>query len=400
MRLRALLLTVVVAAAGAGVPGASAEYPNVCYQGVDGVTRRALVAFAPSALARVAGVVTRAGGRLGAPLEPLGVRAVELPSTAARDAVVATLRSMAGVAWAEADHVVHAQRAANDPMARQQWAIRKIGLTKAWDVTTGSASVTVAVIDTGVAAKHPDLAGKVLPGTDLVNGDDDADDDFGHGTHVAGTIAAAANNRRGVTGVAWGVKVLPVKVLDEHGTGSSCDVMAGIVEAAKRGASVLNLSLGFAGACPVAFRAAVAYATQQKALVVAAAGNDAMQGGPESAPADCDGVLGVGATDSADTPATFSTFGPAVDVSAPGVGILSTVVDVKKHTYGYDYYSGTSMAAPHVAGLAALLRSKHPDWTPQQVSDAIVASADDRGPKGRDDFYGAGRINAARALAR
>src|SRR5690348_15046972 len=118
MRLRALLLTVVVAAAGAGVPGASASYPNVCYQGVDGVTRRALVAADPAALGRVSAVVARAGGRVGAPLRPLGVRAVELPTTAARDAVVASLRALPGVAWAEPDHVVRAHRSANDPMAR------------------------------------------------------------------------------------------------------------------------------------------------------------------------------------------------------------------------------------------------------------------------------------------
>jgi subtilisin family serine protease len=399
MRLRALLLCALTSTTVA-VPGASAQYPEACFPAVDGISRRALVALAPGAGRDVVALVRAAGGRVGARIAPLGVRAVELPSRAARDALLPRLRSLPGVVAAEPDAVVSAHRKPNDPYAVSQWAIAKTGLSRAWDVTTGTSAVTVAVIDTGVAAGHPDLKGKVLAGVDVVNGDDDATDDHGHGTHVAGTVAAATNNRRGVSGVAWGAKVLPVKVLNESGSGTSCDVVVGIVEAVKRGAHVLNLSLGFASACPVAFRLATEYATQQKALVVASAGNDALQGGPTSAPANCAGVLGVGATDSRDLPATFSTFGAAVDVSAPGVDIVSTTVNPRKRTYGYGEMSGTSMAAPHVAGLAALLRSKHPDWTPAQIADAIVRTADDRGAKGRDDFYGAGRINAARALAR
>lgn len=399
MRLRALLLCAMTSTAVA-VPGASAQYPEACFPAVEGVSRRALVSLAPRAEPSVVALVHAAGGRVGARISPLGVRAIELPSRAARDALLPRLRTVPGVVAAEPDAVVSAHRKPNDPYARKQWAIGKTGLSRAWDVTTGTAAVTVAVIDTGVAAAHPDLKGKVLAGVDVVHGDEDADDDHGHGTHVAGTVAAATNNRRGVSGVAWGAKVLPVKVLGANGSGTSCDVLVGMVEAVKRGAHVLNLSLGFASACPVAYRLATEYATQQKVLVVASSGNDALQGGPTSAPANCAGVLGVGATDRYDLPASFSTFGAAVDVSAPGVDIVSTTVNPKKRTYGYGEGSGSSMAAPHVAGLAALLRSKHPDWTPQQISDVIVQTADDKGAKGRDDFYGAGRINAARALAR
>ncbi|HEV2890863.1 MAG TPA: S8 family serine peptidase, partial [Frankiaceae bacterium] len=242
--------------------------------------------------------------------------------------------------------------------------------------------------------------GQVLAGTDLVNGDDDATDDHGHGTHVAGTIAAASNNRAGVAGVAWGAKVLPVKVLNENGAGTSCDIAVGIVEATDRGASILNMSLGMSGACPVVFQAAFAYADNKKVLPVASSGNDALQGAPSSAPANCPGVLAVGATDPYDKPAVFTTWGPQVDVSAPGVQIMSTTIDAKTGKFGYGFMSGTSMACPHVAGLAALVRSRHPDWTPAKVSEVIVSTADDRGPRGRDDFYGSGRINAAKALAR
>lgn len=400
MRLRALLVAGAVVAGTVGLPAARAEYPEVCFAGVEGVSKRALVSASPAAENAVATLVARAGGRLGARIEPVGVRHVELPSAAVRDAVVAALSATPGVRWAEPDLLVSAHRAVNDPMARGQWAIDKIGLRRAWDVTTGAASVTVAVIDTGVAADHPDLKGKVLPGIDVVNDDEDASDDHGHGTHVAGTVAAASNNRRGVAGVAWGAKVLPVKVLSAAGSGGTCDVLMGMVEAVRKGAHVLNLSLGVVSPCPLAFKAAVAYATQEKRLIVASSGNDGRQGGASAAPANCDGVLGVGATNKGDKPTAFSTFGPQVDVSAPGDLILSTTYDPKRRAYGYEAWSGTSMAAPHVAGLAALIRSKHGDWTPEQITAAITETADDKGNPGRDDFYGAGRINAARALSR
>jgi len=400
MRLRALLVAGALAGGTVALPAARAEYPEVCFVGVEGVSRRALVAATPAADRAVASLVARLGGRVGARIEPVGVRHVELPSAAVRDAALAALAATPGVRWAEPELAVAAHRSANDTYVRRQWAVDRIGLRRAWDVTTGSASVTVAVIDTGVAAGHPDLKGKVLPGIDVVNDDEDASDDHGHGTHVAGTVAAASNNRLGVTGVAWGVKVLPVKVLGAGGSGGTCDVLMGIVEAVRAGAHVLNLSLGVVSPCPLAFKAAVTYATSEKRLIVASSGNDGRQGGASAAPANCDGVLGVGATNSADKPTDFSTFGPQVDVAAPGENILSTTYDPKKRTYGYEFWSGTSMAAPHVAGLAALIRSKHADWTPEQIAAAITDTADDRGVPGRDDFFGAGRINAARALSR
>jgi subtilisin family serine protease len=400
MRIRPVLLAAVLAASVAGVPSASAEYPNVCHAGGVEAAPALLVATAPGADAAVRAAVSDAGGRYGARLEPLGVRQAAFGSAAARDGALALLRRLPGVRWAEPDRVVRAHRTANDPYARHQWAIDRIGLRRAWDVETGDAGVVVAVLDTGVAAGHPDLKGKVLPGIDVVNDDKDADDDHGHGTHVAGTVAAASNNKRGVTGVAWGARVLPVKVLGAEGSGSTCDVVVGMVEAARAGAHVLNMSLGANYPCPLAFQAAVEYASTQDTLVVASSGNDGLQGAAPSAPGNCEGVLSVGATDSKDKPALFTTFGPQVDVSAPGAQIVSTFVDPKRKTYGYIAASGTSMAAPHVAGLAALIRSKHPDWTSEQVFAVIVDTADDLGAGGPDDFYGAGRINAAAALKR
>ena len=400
MRVRAVLLSAAVVCGALAVPPATAQYPSYCYHGVEGVSRQGLVGVFAAGDAALRRLVAAYGGTVRPRHPVLGFRAVELPTSRARDAVLAAATTLPGVAWAEPVRAASVNKAANDPLARQQWAIGKIGLARAWDVETGKPSVVVAVMDTGVAAAHPDLRGQVLPGVDVANNDDDATDDQGHGTHVAGTIAAASNNRAGVAGVAWGAKILPVKVLGETGSGSSCDIAVGVVESVDRGASIINMSLGMAGPCPVVFRVAFEYAAQKKVLSIGSSGNDQLQGAPSAAPGNCEHVLGVGATDSNDKPAIFTTWGPQVDVSAPGVAILSTTIDPKKGTYGYGAMSGTSMAAPHVSGLAALVKSKHPDWTPEQVSAAIVETADDRGQRGRDDFYGVGRINAARALSR
>ena len=381
------------------VPSTHATSPVVCFVPVPTAVERALlVTAAPGAARAVEDVVASMGGRIGPELAATGLRQVELPTTSLRDAAVAALQRIPGVRGAEPERLVRAHREANDPLAKRQWAIQRIGLAKAWDVETGKAGVVVAVIDTGVALRHPDLTGKLVQGVDVVNDDDDPMDDEGHGTHVAGTVAAAANNRVGVAGVAWGAKVMPVKVLGVNGQGGTCQVAVGMAEAAQRGAQVLNLSLGGPYACPVAYRAAVELATAKGALVVASSGNDGMSGAPDAAPANCDGVLGVGATDARDRPGRFSSFGPTVDVSAPGVAIVSTTIDPKTGKHGYGAMQGTSMAAPHVAGLAALLKSRHPAWTPAQVADRITRTSDDLGVGGRDDFFGAGRINAARAL--
>lgn len=398
-----LVVGLVVAAtavtAGVVAPRANA-YPDQCQHGVSGVSRRGLAAAAPGADGALVAAAARTGATVGALVEPVGLREVVWPSRAARDAGLVALRRVPGVRFAETETVLRAHRSSNDPRLREQWGLTKIGAPRAWDVQTGTQSdVTIAVLDTGVDFKHPDLAGRVLPGPNVTAGTEDAQDDHSHGTHVAGIAAAATNNRAGVAGVSWGAKILAVKVLDKSGSGTSCDVAVGIIEAAKREADVLNLSLGAGVACPLAFRAAIAYAEQQGALVVASSGNDGYTASPQAAPANCPGVLGVGATDQKDGVTAFTTFGSSVDVTAPGQQILSTYFDPKKNVRGYAAFSGTSMSAPFVSGLAALLMAEHPDWTATQVSDRIVATVDDLGPPGRDDYYGAGRINAARALA-
>jgi subtilisin family serine protease len=397
---RVALLAAALAGAGTLVaPGpARALLPGFCSL-VGPVPTKALVRYDATGPAGAARAVAAAGGRVVGAIPPLRVVEAAFPNGAARDAAVAGLRS-AGLT-VQPEHAVHATRTPRDPYLGRQWGLFKVGAPKAWDRETGGTNaVTVAVLDTGVDLAHPDLAGRVTAGKDVVNDDDDPTDDHGHGTHVAGIVAAVANNRVGVTGVSWGARVLAVKVMDQDGTGSDCDIALGLVLAVRDGAKVLNLSIGADGVdCGTITQDALDYVHDNGALTVVSAGNAAQRKNPTSAPANCGNVLAVGATGVADRVAPFSTHHPYVGVSAPGVSILSTYWDPKKKTHGYATLSGTSMAAPFVAGLAALILSRHKDWTPDEVRTRITATAKDLGLPGKDDYYGTGRIDAARALA-
>jgi subtilisin family serine protease len=258
------------------------------------------------------------------------------------------------------------------------------------DVDNPLSDVVVAVLDTGVAT-HPELASALLPGrnfTDSPGGVLDTTDRHGHGTHVAGTIAADAGSD--IEGVAHGVALLPVKVLGDAGPGWDSWIADGIVWAADNGADVINMSLSGPGYSAVE-ESAVAYARSQGVTVIAAAGND--NSSALYSPAGLAGVISVSAVDEAQAKASFSNFGTAVDLAAPGVLILSAA-----HSGGLTYKSGTSMAAPHVAGVAALVVGAAPGLTPAQVEQALVAGAIDRGTAGRDDVYGHGLVDATRAV--
>ncbi|WP_306204132.1 S8 family serine peptidase [Actinoplanes sp. RD1] len=281
-----------------------------------------------------------------------------------------------------------------DPYRASQWDLATIGAAGAWQRSTG-AGVVVAVIDTGVDAGHPDLAGQVLPGIDLVAGTSGTSTDpHGHGTHVAGTIAALTGNGVGVSSVAPEARILPVRVLDADGSGDMSDVATGIVYAADHGADVINLSLGSTTQL-TAVTQAVAYARGRGVTVVAAAGNDGQKGSPVSYPGADAGVIAAAATDSSDQVAAYSTRGSYVDVAAPGNGILSTY---PTSLGGYATESGTSMASPHVAAVAALLRAYRPAWTPDDIERILEDTAVDLGADGRDTSSGYGRIDALAAL--
>ncbi len=305
-----------------------------------------------------------------------------------------------GVEFAEPNYLVTAFRTPDDPLLGfYQWNLRMIRAEAAWDIEVGKDNVTVGVLDTGVDFANPDLASKLLPGVNLLDPSAAPQDDNGHGSHVAGIATASSNNGVGIAGVSWGAKLLPVKLLDSFGTGTVEDLARGIIWAADNGAKVINISGGTEGFSQ-ALQDAVDYAYDTKGvLIVAAVGNDGGAGGLNAPnyPAALPKVIGVAATDSNDRRADFSERGAFVDVAAPGVTILSTVL-VGQGTpalgNNYNYKSGTSMATPHVAGLAALLWSANPALTNKQVARLIESTAQDLGPPGKDERFGNGRIDA------
>lgn len=279
----------------------------------------------------------------------------------------------------------------DDQHFSEQWGLVRIQAPAAWEVAPSSAPI-IAVIDTGIDLGHPDFAGRLVPGFDFINNDAEPSDDNGHGTHVAGVIGAQTGNGLGVAGIARQVQIMPVKALDHMGIGNDATVASAIYWAADHGAKIINLSVGGTIFSPV-FQEAVNNAHARGILVVSAAGNEGSRGNPRMYPAAYDNVLAVGATDEHDGHAYFSSFGDFVDVSAPGVAIVSTAPGG-----GYAWRSGTSMAAPHVSGLAALLWSRNPNAGALEIINAIQ-NADDIGAPGRDDQFGFGRINAIKALS-
>ena len=261
----------------------------------------------------------------------------------------------------------------NDPSFSEQWAMEKIESQQAWDIATGSENVVAAVVDTGITLNHPDLEANLVNGIDIINRDSDPSDDMGHGTHIAGIIGAVGNNNLGVAGVNWKVKIMPIKACNPAPppVGSTCFPEEGIYYATDNGAKVINLSVGLETNCMEGsqYQTAIDYATSHGVIVVAVAGNDEKDASNYS-PASCRGVITVGATTRSDTRANFSNYGSSVMISAPGEEILSTILS------GYGLNQGTSMSAPHVAGTAALLLSKNPGLSPQQVKDCLVNNAD------------------------
>jgi subtilisin family serine protease len=274
--------------------------------------------------------------------------------------------------------------------------------TTAWDAAKGDAETIIAIVDTGVDMDHPDLAAKIVsPGHDFANGDNEATDDHWHGTHVAGVAAADTNNTAGIAGVAWNCRILPVKVTDADGNGYYSWIIDGIIWAADHGADVINLSLGGDVDDPF-LEEACKYAYDKGIVVVAATGNDGLAGVLYPAAYDAY-VLAAAASDYNDAIAGFSNFGPEVDVAAPGVWILGPAPQwyVGTGNLPYLFASGTSAAAPHVAGLAALIKSLKPDLSAGDIMKIIRYTADDVNRTtypGRDDHAGYGRINLERAL--
>lgn len=273
---------------------------------------------------------------------------------------------------------------------KYQWNIRDIQALKGWNLSKGSEDVIIAVLDTGVQLDHPDLVDKLITGYNVEDSTSNANDDFGHGTHVAGIIGATVNNEEGVAGVSWYNKLMPVKVLNSSGSGSTYSVAQGIIWATDNGAKVINMSLGNYASADF-LHEAIKYAYERDVVLIAASGNDntARPGYPAAYPE----VFAVGATTNTHERAAFSNYGDYIDVVAPGDAIASTYIGGQ-----YAALSGTSMASPHVAALAGLIRSINPSLTNVQVMEIMRQSASDLGDSGKDNFFGYGEIDIERAL--
>lgn len=310
----------------------------------------------------------------------------------------------AGLArYMEPNMVFTIQFVPNDPYYGNQWALPKIQADWAWNKTAGNSSIIVAVIDTGIDYNHPDLKNNyVALGYNWVNNNGDPLDDNGHGTHVSGIIAAELNNAIGVAGIAQ-VSIMAEKAFNSTGVGLETDLANAIIHAVLMGARILSNSWG-SDSDSLLIHDAVQYAYANGVLVLAAAGNSNVNS--KFYPAAYDEVVAVAATDQLDNEATFSNWGSWIAVSAPGVQVFSTMptyhVTLNDPPYSknlsYDYLSGTSMACPQAAGVAALIWSRFPNATRNWVRGQLSFTADDLGEPGFDLIYGSGRVNARKAV--
>ena len=319
------------------------------------------------------------------------------------------LEASPAVAYAEPNYIYHATAVPNDPMFGQLYGMNKIQAPAGWDLLgLGSFPLTggvkVGIVDTGITQNHEDLVGKtadcggvnnfgvslgvIILGSDptIVNGK--CADDNGHGTHVAGTIDAIANNGKGVAGVAFNSPLTICKALNSGGSGTLQMVANCITWVNQHGAKIISMSLGGSGSATL--QSAVTNATNNGSLIIAAAGNSGDS--TVSYPAGYPEVVSVAATDANDQKASFSSFNSDVEVAAPGVNITSTW-----NNGGYNTISGTSMATPHVSGVAALIAGRNPSGGPAAWRAKLDASVDDLGAPGRDPQFGFGRVNLVKA---
>jgi subtilisin family serine protease len=270
----------------------------------------------------------------------------------------------------------------------------------AWEITRGDSSVVVAVLDTGIDSDHPEFAGRVLPGFDFVNGDSDPEDDESHGTLVTGVLAANADNAFGVAGVDHSCSILPVKIVNQRGRGTTFNLIRGLNFAA--GADVINMSIGgYSGTRGL--RGALQFARDAGSILIASAGNEGIGGADRSFPTASPLTISVGASNPYDGRAGFSGTGNALDVVAPGVFVPTVLWD--DNTDFFTWFSGTSAAAPIVSGIASLLLSIDPNLSHDDIREILTTTAEDQvGPPsedtpGRDDFFGHGRVNLFKALS-
>ncbi len=306
---------------------------------------------------------------------------LRLQGTSTVESAVAALSRDPRVQYAVPDLSVKVTATPNDPSYASQWALQAIHAPAAWDRSTGTAGITVAVLDTGAVLTHPDLAANLVPGWNFVNNTSDPSDDYGHGTHVAGIIGAVGNNATGIVGINWHVSLMPLKICNGSGQCDLGEEISALQYAVAHGAKIANASFGGPYGSYQPEEDAIAAAGQAGLLYVAAAGNSSTNNDyqpfyPASYPLD--NLISVAATTSGGGLASFSDYGfNSVQIGAPGQSILSTLPTSGplSDPSGYGYESGTSMAAPEVTGAAALLWAEHPDWTMQQVRMRLLETA-------------------------
>lgn len=326
------------------------------------------------------------GGHALKKIKGVNVQIVELPGNASEKAVINSLRKHKYIKFAELDYILHADKTSNDFYTPSEWHLNKMLVSSAWDISLGN-GITVAILDTGVDATHPDLAGQLVPGWNMFDNNADTTDVYGHGTMVAGVVGAASDNTIGVSSLAWQAKIMPVRISGTDGMASISTIADGLVWAADHGARVANISYAVSGYATV--QNAAQYMKNKGGVTVVSAGNS---GALDSSPAD-DTMISVSATDSNDVKTSWSTYGPFVDVSAPGAGIWTTT-----RGGGYSAVSGTSFSSPATAGTVTLMLAANPKLNPVDVENLLKTTVVDLGTAGWDQNYGFGRVNTFAAV--
>ncbi|WAR46617.1 S8 family serine peptidase [Methylomonas rapida] len=326
-------------------------------------------------------------GKVKEKIGKLRVHIISVPENA-EEAVVKALSKNPRIEFAELDMAVEMSATVpNDPKYASAWHLPKIQVTNAWDVSKAD-GINIAILDTGVDAAHPDLAAKLIPGWNAVDGGADTSDINGHGTAVAGTAAALTNNAAGVAGIAWNANIIPVRITnDPTGYAYFSDITRGLSWAADNGADVANISFGVSNSSTVS--TAAQYLRSKGGVVVTAAGNS----GVDPAYADNPYMISVSATDSKDAKASWSNYGAYVDVAAPGVSILTT-----SRGGAYGNWNGTSFSSPATAGVVALIMAANPNLTPDEVEKVLEASAVKVAGVDFHPYFGYGRVDAAAAV--
>ncbi|HBN09645.1 MAG TPA: hypothetical protein DD435_13675 [Cyanobacteria bacterium UBA8530] len=363
----------------------------------DGISKKRITVFFKSKTPDLKGFKLRQGVQIEDDLKGINAVTVAVPAGISPEGLLAKVSKDPVVSAGELDRIVLLDNlTVDDPERGQQYNLDRVVAEKAWEVSMGE-EIKIAIVDTGVDQNHPDLAGKLLPGQNILDSALYPKDDVGHGTHVAGIAAAATNNRLGIAGMAPNAKIIPVKVID-RARGSASSFARGIIWAADHGADVMNMSFGTYEPS-VVLQKAVAYAIEKNVVLVSTMGNDDEE--RKRYPAAYPGVIAVGSIDRQDQKSSFSNYGDWITITAPGTKIYSTAPTYPTSlvsSNGYAFLSGTSMAAPLVTGIVALVRSQKKGATPAQVKEILQKSADDLGAPGFDKEFGYGCVNARRAL--